>query len=96
MAPELLFIFHQIFSALSLASLDLIQCTLRNIFARQISPKRHDRGQRIAEMDEDATSEDNMDAQSSPSSRLPADLGQLHSVPLKVLAQSIEFLRLSS
>ena len=37
-----------------------------------------------------------MDAQSSPSSRLPADLGQLHSVPLKVLAQSIEFLRLSS
>ncbi|CAL8361793.1 unnamed protein product [Arctogadus glacialis] len=43
-------------------------------------------------MDEDATSEDNMDAQSSPSSRLPADLAQLHSVLLNDLAQSMDSL----
>ena len=43
-------------------------------------------------MDDDATSEDNMDAQASPSSRLPADLAQLHSVLLNELAQSMDSL----
>ena len=49
-------------------------------------------GKKTAEMDDDATSEDNMDAQASPSSRLPADLAQLHSVLLNDLAQSMDSL----
>ena len=57
-----------------------------------MSPKRHGRGQKTTEIHKGATSEDNMDAQASPSSRLPADLAQLHSVHLSDLAQSMDSL----
>lgn len=43
-------------------------------------------------MDEDASSEDNMATQASPSSELPADLAKLHSVLLFDLAQQTDSL----
>lgn len=57
-----------------------------------MGPKRRDRGQKTTEMGEDATSEDNMATQASPSSELPADLAKLHSVLLSDLAQQTDSL----